>query len=249
MRKIIALKDEQYNITIARNNLFAPIVEAFKANKRRYNLLNSALIELFEYIRQEDMRTLSNYFVENFYSDFESISYVRTFRELKLRYDAHRDKRERISSDGSVPCSLPAPFSSCCSSSPTSSTTRFHDNRFLSFDRLRKDERDLDVDEENWFNEDTDENRIGSLNHGTLFTNNSDDDDSQPEMASAISTSEPKGKSRHSDDDEEDEQGLLTSTCSSKYSKPVISIHIGHSTSSEGQASESSSSPYAMVRR
>ena len=109
MRKIIALKDEQYNLTIARNNLFAPIVEAFKANKRRYNLLNSALIELFEYIRQEDMRTLSNYFVENFYSDFESISYVRTFRELKLRYDAHRDKRERISSDGLVPFSLSPP--------------------------------------------------------------------------------------------------------------------------------------------
>lgn len=84
---------------IVRNNLFVPIVDAFKANKRRYNLLNSALIELFEYIRQEDMKTLLNYFVENFYSDFESISYVRTFRELKVRYDAHRDKRERICSD------------------------------------------------------------------------------------------------------------------------------------------------------
>jgi protein phosphatase-4 regulatory subunit 3 len=52
LRKIVALKDEQYNITIVRSNLFAPIVEAFKANKRRYNLLNSALIELFEFIRQ-----------------------------------------------------------------------------------------------------------------------------------------------------------------------------------------------------
>jgi len=52
LRKILGLKDEQYNLTIARNNLFAPIVDAFKANKRRYNLLNSALIELFEYIRQ-----------------------------------------------------------------------------------------------------------------------------------------------------------------------------------------------------
>jgi protein phosphatase-4 regulatory subunit 3 len=52
LRKILGLKDEQYNLTIARNNLFAPIVEAFKANKRRYNLLNSALIELFEFIRQ-----------------------------------------------------------------------------------------------------------------------------------------------------------------------------------------------------
>ena len=40
--------------------------------------------------------------MENFYSDFESITYVRTFRELKLRYDAHRDKRERILSARSV---------------------------------------------------------------------------------------------------------------------------------------------------
>ena len=52
IRKLIGLKDEQYNIIIVRSNLFSPIVDAFKANKRRYNLLNSALIELFEFIRQ-----------------------------------------------------------------------------------------------------------------------------------------------------------------------------------------------------
>lgn len=51
LRKLIGLKDEQYHILIVRNNLLAPIVEAFKANKRRYNLLNSAMIELFEFIR------------------------------------------------------------------------------------------------------------------------------------------------------------------------------------------------------
>jgi len=60
LRKILGLKDEQYNLTIARNNLFAPIVDAFKANKRRYNLLNSALIELFEYIRQVNILLFNN---------------------------------------------------------------------------------------------------------------------------------------------------------------------------------------------
>jgi protein phosphatase-4 regulatory subunit 3 len=62
LRKIIGLKDEQYNLTIARNNLFAAIVDAFKANKRRYNLLNSALIELFEFIRQVDIFFLLNHY-------------------------------------------------------------------------------------------------------------------------------------------------------------------------------------------
>ncbi|CAF4182492.1 unnamed protein product, partial [Rotaria magnacalcarata] len=72
LRKIVGLKDEQYNLAIVRNNYFAPIVDSFKANKRRYNLLNSALIELFEFIRHEDVKILINYFVENFYSEFES---------------------------------------------------------------------------------------------------------------------------------------------------------------------------------
>jgi hypothetical protein len=37
--------------------------------------------------------------VENFYSDFETITYVKTFHDLKLRYDAHRDRRERMLND------------------------------------------------------------------------------------------------------------------------------------------------------
>ncbi len=144
-------------------------------------------------------------------------------------------------------------------SSPTSSTSRFHDslhnNHFLSVQRLRKDERDLDVDEENWFNDDVDENKITSLNHGTLFNNSSDDDDSQPEITSAISTSEPP-RSHHSLLDNDDD-GLPTSS-RSHYNKPMISIHIGRSsttalpvdTSSPISSSQSieSSSPYAMVK-
>ncbi|CAF1242003.1 unnamed protein product [Rotaria sp. Silwood1] len=214
LRKIIGLKDEQYNLIIVRNNLFASIVDAYKTNKRRYNLLNSAMIELFEFIRQENIKTLINYFVENFYSDFESITYVKTFHDLKLSYN-QRDKRERILSD----------------SSPTSSTSRFYDhlntNHILSTQRLRKDERDLDVDEENWFNDDIDENKISSLNHSTLFNDGSDDDDSQPEIASAISTSEPL-KSHHSLSDNDDDEDLSTSS-HSHYNKPVINIHIGRS--------------------
>ncbi len=50
-RRIVGLKDEFYNRYIVRNNLFKPIVKAFIANGRRYNLINSAIIELFEYIK------------------------------------------------------------------------------------------------------------------------------------------------------------------------------------------------------
>lgn len=37
---------------IVKNNILKPIVDAFVANGNRYNLLNSAVLELFEYIRK-----------------------------------------------------------------------------------------------------------------------------------------------------------------------------------------------------
>lgn len=51
MRRIIGLKDEFYNRYMMRNFLFEPVVKAFQNNGSRYNLMNSAIIEMFEYIR------------------------------------------------------------------------------------------------------------------------------------------------------------------------------------------------------
>lgn len=51
MRRIIGLKDEFYNRYIIRGNLFEPVINALLDNGTRYNLLNSAIIELFEFIR------------------------------------------------------------------------------------------------------------------------------------------------------------------------------------------------------
>lgn len=51
LRRIIQLRDDCYNRHIVNKKLFAPVVRCFKANGHRYNLLNSALLELFEYIR------------------------------------------------------------------------------------------------------------------------------------------------------------------------------------------------------
>jgi len=51
MRKIIGLKEDFYNRYIVKGNLFKPVVQAFLDNGSRYNLLNSAVIELFEYVK------------------------------------------------------------------------------------------------------------------------------------------------------------------------------------------------------
>ena len=50
-RKIIGVKDEFYNRYIIKGKLLAPIVTAFEDNGNKYNMINSAIIELFEFIR------------------------------------------------------------------------------------------------------------------------------------------------------------------------------------------------------
>lgn len=56
MRRIIGLKDEYYNRYIIKGNLFEPVINALLDNGTRYNLLNSAIIELFEFIKVVRMK-------------------------------------------------------------------------------------------------------------------------------------------------------------------------------------------------
>lgn len=103
MRKLIALKDEFYNRYIIKGNLFAPVVDAFVRNNGRYNLLDSAIIEMFEFIKLEDIKTLCSHVIENYGKSFDDICYVQTFKALKQRYDQHQDKlkdRDRNTLDG-----------------------------------------------------------------------------------------------------------------------------------------------------
>ena len=50
-RKIIGAKDEFYNRYITKGKLLAPIVKSFEENGDKYNMINSAIIELFEFIK------------------------------------------------------------------------------------------------------------------------------------------------------------------------------------------------------
>uniref|UniRef100_A0A8C0AFA3 Protein phosphatase 4 regulatory subunit 3B n=1 Tax=Bos mutus grunniens TaxID=30521 RepID=A0A8C0AFA3_BOSMU len=95
MRRIIGLKDEFYNRYITKGNLFEPVVNALLDNGTRYNLLNSAVIELFEFIRVEDIKSLTAHIVENFYKALESIEYVQTFKGLKTKYEQEKDRQNQ----------------------------------------------------------------------------------------------------------------------------------------------------------
>ncbi|XP_054712925.1 serine/threonine-protein phosphatase 4 regulatory subunit 3A-like [Uloborus diversus] len=128
MRKIIGLKDEFYNRYITGGNLFQPVVEAFKRNNGRYNLLDSAIVEMFEFIKVEDVKTLCGHVVERYGKVLDKVDYVQTFRSLRLRYEQHLDRKDRSSVDN---VSL-----------------------IMRNSRYRRDPRQIDEDEEMWFNDD-----------------------------------------------------------------------------------------------
>lgn len=67
------------------------MVDVLLANGSKYNLLNSALLELFEFIRTENMKSLVNHLAETFRSEFEGITYIDTFSGLLLKYEQAQD--------------------------------------------------------------------------------------------------------------------------------------------------------------
>lgn len=84
---------------IVKGNLFAPVVDAFIRNNGRYNLLESAIFELFEFIKVEDIRSLSTYVVEHFWKTFDDVDYVQLFKHIKARYDQQQEllkERDKI---------------------------------------------------------------------------------------------------------------------------------------------------------
>ncbi|KAI1240394.1 hypothetical protein IHE44_0008814 [Lamprotornis superbus] len=105
MRRIIGLKDELYNRYITLGNLFEPVVNAVLDNRNRCNLLNSALLEMFEFIQMEDIQFLIAHIVENFSDALESVKDVHTFQALKTKYEQEKDKQNE--KPNSVPSVLP----------------------------------------------------------------------------------------------------------------------------------------------
>nr|CAG4647692.1 EOG090X01QS [Moina brachiata]SVE92863.1 EOG090X01QS [Moina brachiata] len=137
LRKIISLKDEFYNRYIVKSNLLQPVVDAFLRNNGRYNLLDSAILELFEFIKIEDIKSLCVYVVDTFGNALDKIEYVQTFKMLRRRYDQQQDRLTERERTTSALDSVPA---------------------LMRSSRYRRDPRQLEEEEEVWFNSEDDDN-------------------------------------------------------------------------------------------
>lgn len=66
---------------------FTPILNIVYETMPRDNLLNSACLELFEFIKRENLKPLIIHLVETCRPRLQEITYVDTFQTLILRYD------------------------------------------------------------------------------------------------------------------------------------------------------------------
>lgn len=74
-----------------RVNLFEPIISVFVANGEKYNLLNSVILELFNFIYINSIRNLIDYFMATQYHRVEDVDYDKTFQLLKTKWDQMHD--------------------------------------------------------------------------------------------------------------------------------------------------------------
>ncbi|KAK0608428.1 hypothetical protein LWI29_030464 [Acer saccharum] len=172
VRTILSRHDEHLINHIVKNNLLKPIVDVFVANGNRYNLLNSAVLELFEYIRKENLKALLIYIVDSFWNQLANFEYLASMQSFKVKYEQ------------------------CLETSGIKSNVNSVDQR------KRIDERALEKEEEDYFNEDSDEEDTASASHTQRAQ-------AQPVLSNGVAASyaalSPRSGLVDYDDDEDDE--------------------------------------------
>ncbi|XP_068659853.1 uncharacterized protein [Aristolochia californica] len=133
LRTIISRNDEHLLRHVVKSNTLKPIVEVFVDNGNRYNLLHSAILELFEYIRKENLKTLVVHIVDTFWDQLVKFEPLGSIHALKVRYE---QLLESCETRNSVNVTDP---------------------------RKRIDDRALEKEEEDYFNEDSDEEDSASV--------------------------------------------------------------------------------------
>ncbi|MBA0753746.1 hypothetical protein Gogos_020265 [Gossypium gossypioides] len=171
VRTILSRHDEHLISHFVNNSLLKSIVDAFVANGNRYNVLNSAVLELFEYIRKENLKLLVKHIVDSFWNQLVKFEHLPSLQSFKVKY---KQFLENCGPETNV--NAPDP-------------------------RKRIDERALEKEEEDYFNE-SDEEDTTSASHPQKVQ-------SQPVLSNGVAVSCPSSCPRSGGlvdyDDEDDE--------------------------------------------
>ncbi|KAJ0979863.1 hypothetical protein J5N97_015337 [Dioscorea zingiberensis] len=127
LRAIISRNDEHLLRHIVKNNLLKPIIDAFIENGKRYNMLHSGVLELFEYIRKENYKTLILYIFDSFWDQLSKFEHLGSIQAFRIKYEQSLES-----------CDI-------------------KNSANIAEPRRRIDERALEKEEEDYFNEESDD--------------------------------------------------------------------------------------------
>jgi protein phosphatase-4 regulatory subunit 3 len=114
----------------------------------RDNLLNSACLELFEFVKRENIKIIVQHLVETYREKLQDITYVDTFQNLILRYDQMPEPVTTQELDNS--------FTSVESDTPA------RPSGLVNGGKWGQGLRDVDADEEAYFNTSDDEDELAA---------------------------------------------------------------------------------------
>ncbi|KEZ41110.1 hypothetical protein SAPIO_CDS7174 [Scedosporium apiospermum] len=86
-RQLLGLQDVFYVKHLIDTDVFGPILDILIGVMPRDNLLGSACIEFFEFIKKESMKDLVKHLVQNYRPQLVTLSSLETFRDMIIRYD------------------------------------------------------------------------------------------------------------------------------------------------------------------
>ncbi|KAG7630314.1 Armadillo-type fold [Arabidopsis suecica] len=182
VRTLLSVHDDYVQNYVVKNNLLKPIIDVFIANGTRYNLLNSAVLDLLEHIRKGNATLLLKYIVDTFWDQLAPFQCLTSIQAFKVKYEQ------------------------CLESAGPKSTADAVDPR------RRVDERALEKEEEDYFNEDSDEEDSASASNTQKEKPASNIQKEQPKphlsngvAASPTSSSPRSGGLVDYEDDEDDE--------------------------------------------
>ncbi|CAH8356619.1 unnamed protein product [Eruca vesicaria subsp. sativa] len=184
VRTLLSVHDDYVQNYVVKNNVLKPIMDVFIANGNRYNLLNSAVLDLLEHIRKgNNVTLLLKYIVDMFWDQLASFQCLTSIQAFKLKYEQ------------------------CLESAGPKSTEDAVDPR------RRVEERALDKEEEDYFNEDSDEEDSASASNTQTEkpASNTQKDQAKPHLPNGVDASPSSSSSTRSgglvdyEDDEDDE--------------------------------------------
>eukprot|EP00210_Caulerpa_lentillifera_P008601 g8205.t1 len=148
VRILVGMKDEFFDRMINRTNIPDHLIDLLLENGERNNMLNSTLLELFDFVRKEKRHLLIEEIIMRHYDRVKDIDYVSTFQGLKLEFDKAQEVIEE-------------------SSKPTVHTGG----------SMKRESRAMDKEEEDYFAEGSDDNEQmlestpaePSTNHSSTF--------------------------------------------------------------------------------